>query len=106
MYFIFYSIGSGFPCFTLIQQLSLGLFIVDFLEIVDFLCADGQIHFIKIPLNFQYIFLIVAFNYFRFLHTINPRLEVDFVLQGAKKKTDPPILRFSDYIFALIASTY
>ena len=26
--------------------------------------------------------------------------------QGAKKKTDPPILRFSDYIFALIASTY
>ena len=30
----------------------------------------------------------------------------EFNLQGAKKKTDPPILRFSDYIFALIASTY
>ena len=28
------------------------------------------------------------------------------VLQGAKKKTDPPILRFSDYIFTLIASIY
>ena len=52
-----------YQLFTLIHRLSLGLVIVDLLEIVDFLCADGQIHNIKIPLNFQHIFLIVAFDY-------------------------------------------
>ena len=56
--------------YTVIYQLSLCLVIVDFLEIVDILCADGQIHNIKIPLNFYQFFLSVAFSYFRFLHVV------------------------------------
>ena len=35
-----------------------------------------------------------------------PLTEKELLLQGAKKKMDPPILRFSDYIFTLIASIY